>query len=831
MLVIDPKSGDIIDVNDAAIAFYGYDKAQFTQLKIQSINQLSAEQVAAERIEAANQGRNYFIFQHKLRSGEVRTVQVFSSPFEHLGRTLLLSVIQDISAQRDLQQELWHYQSNLEQQVAMQTQAIETADMVKWLLMYIAIAILLGASIILAFMSFRLREAKKLAEKDSATLRAIFNAFDDYLVFTDNRHEIVSGNQKVHQQFPISWQGQSLYTFFDYPEDLTLVDNQIAEITVQIGSDIFPAEVRCEAVNDRQGKQQGFLYIIRNIRARLDAERELRLASTVFETTHEGVLVSDKQNRIQLVNRAFTDITGYEQHEVLGQTPDIFSSGRHDTAYFTQLYDTLNTQGHWEGEIWNRRKGGDIYPSWLTVSAVFAETGEIEMYVALFNDITSRKKNEQLMWQQANFDNLTGLANRHHYHNKFDQEIQRALREGSRLAICFIDLDRFKAVNDMLGHHIGDLLLVEAANRIRGCTRSSDTVARLGGDEFALLLPDINSIVDIEKVASKVLSSLHSPFNLEGHEAFVSGSMGITIYPDDGTERKILLRNADSAMYKAKEHGRNCFQFYTSAMHEHAKARSKLESALHKALINKELSIHYQPILNRHGQVCGAEALLRWFSPLLGQVSPAKFIPVSEELGLIVAMGEWVLYQACAQAKSWIEDQGEDFFISINVSSTQFKRQDIASLVAKVLRDTGLAPQYLTLEITETVLADNTHHTLHQLQALRELGVELAIDDFGTGYSSLSYLKRFPLTKLKIDREFVRDIPDDPEDCALVSAIISMAGNLNLKVIAEGVETQAQLSFLHSIECHYTQGFLHSKPISSSHMDALLERVNRPSIT
>ncbi|MFC0119279.1 EAL domain-containing protein [Pseudoalteromonas xiamenensis] len=823
MLIIEPSTGRIVEANDAAAMFYGYDLPTLTSLKIQQINQLTPEQVAAERKAAVSEGRNYFIFQHQLKSGEIRTVQVFSSPFTVHGQTLLLSVIQDISAQRNLQQELWHYQENLEQQVAMQTQAIEEADAVKWVLMYVVLVMMIGALVIVVFMAFRLREAKRKAEHDSSTLRAIFNAFDDYLVFTDEHHVILSGNQRVHQAFPENWVGKVLCDFVDCPEGMSLGDNQVAELMVRLVDKPFPAEIRCEAVNDRHGKQQGFLYIIRNIQARLEAERELRLASTVFATTNEGVLVSDRQNRIQLVNRAFTEITGFEQHEVMGQTPDIFSSGRHDTAYFTQLYDTLNKQGHWEGEIWNRRKNGDIYPSWLTVSAVFSDSGEIEMYVALFNDITSRKKNEQLMWQQANFDNLTGLANRHHYHNKFDQEILRAQREGMRLAICFIDLDRFKAVNDTLGHHIGDLLLIEAANRIKACTRSSDTVARLGGDEFALLLPDVNSIADIEKIASKVLKALSSPYSLESHEAFVSGSMGITLFPDDGTDRKVLLRNADSAMYKAKEHGRNCFQFYTSAMHEHAKARSRLEGALYKALINKELSINYQPIVDGQGKLKGAEALLRWYSPQLGHVSPATFVPVSEELGLIVAIGEWVLYQACAQAKSWREKENADFFITVNVSSTQFKRQDIASLVAKVLRDTDLPAHCLTLEITETVLADNTHHTLHQLMALREMGVELAIDDFGTGYSSLSYLKRFPLTKLKIDREFVRDIPDDPEDCALVSAIISMAANLNLKVIAEGVETQAQFEYLQSLECDLTQGYWHSKPLNVEAMNRLLQ--------
>ncbi|MBE0388004.1 hypothetical protein PLUTE_a4575 [Pseudoalteromonas luteoviolacea DSM 6061] len=495
----------------------------------------------------------------------------------------------------------------------------------------------------------------------------------------------------------------------------------------------------------------------------------------------------------------------------MGKTPAIFNSGRHDAAYFTQLYDALSSRGHWEGEIWNKRKSGEVYPSWLQVSAVFDQHGDIDMYVALFNDITSRKRNEQLMWQQANFDNLTGLANRHHYHAKFDIALTQAERKQSRVAVCFIDLDRFKAVNDTLGHHIGDLLLIEAANRIRECTRNSDTVARLGGDEFALLLPEMEMIGDMEKVAEKILTALSAPFHLEGHEAYVSGSMGITFYPDDGEDRKVLLRNADSAMYKAKENGRNCFQFFTAAMHEHAKARSQLEGALHRALSNQELRVVYQPIVGKDNDL-GCEALLRWHNESLGEVSPADFIPISEELGLILAMGEWVLYQACAQARSWLTKTDKPFFVSVNVSSTQFKRQDIVSLVSKVLKDTGLPATCLTLEITETVLADNSDGIEQQLDQLRSMGVGLAIDDFGTGYSSLGYLKRFPLSKLKIDRAFIKDLPEDEEDKTLISAIVSMASKLNLTVIAEGVETAEQLALLQQLGCDYTQGYLHAKP-------------------
>ncbi|QUI65248.1 EAL domain-containing protein [Pseudoalteromonas sp. A22] len=825
MLIIEPTSGKILDANKAAAAFYGYSEAVLESKVIQDINLFTAEQVANERHAALNEGRNYFIFQHQTADGSVKTVSVHSTPFEDSdGKPRLLSIIQDMSEQRKLQQDLWHYQANLEQQVMLQTEKIKQANMVQVILLTAVIAVLILSMAVLMTVLVRLRRSNQRAQDQGAKLSAIFDGIKAYLVFTDETHHIEAANGSVLKDFDSleSLKSQSIYTLFDVLDSEKLLTEGTLECQLDARFGYRNVRVSCAPVVSETQAKLGFIYVIQDITEELENEREQRLASTVFATTTEGVLVSDKHNQIQMVNRAFSEITGFGMDEVIGETPAILNSGRHDERFFNALYDDLVNRGHWEGEIWNKRKNGEIYPSWLQVSAVFNEAREIDMYVALFSDITSRKRNEQLMWQQANFDSLTGLANRHHYHVKFDLALKRAAQLEERFAICFIDLDRFKAVNDTLGHHIGDLLLKEAANRINECVRSSDTVARLGGDEFALLLQDISSISDLELVATKILRALANPFHLEGHEAYVSGSMGITLYPDDGTDRKILLRNADSAMYKAKEHGRDCFQFYTSAMHQHAKARSVLESALHKALSNRELSLVYQPIFSQlgSGDLVGCEVLLRWKSELLGHVSPDQFIPVCEELGLILPIGEWVLYHACSQVKAWQDNYGRPLFIAVNVSSIQFKRQDMVELVRKVLRDTKLEAKYLTLEITESVLVENSDKILSQLKALREMGVELAIDDFGTGYSSLSYLKRFPLSKLKIDRTFIRDLPEDEEDKALVSAIILMAHKLNLRVIAEGVETPAQCMFLKNLLCDMTQGYFHSKPVAQQEFEA-----------
>lgn len=825
MLVIEPRTGDIVFANESAADFYGYSISQLQAMKIQQINIFTEQQVAQERQAALNKGQNYFVFKHQLASGETRTVSVYSAPFELDNKRLLFSVIHDISSQRALEKELWHYQENLEELVASQTKEIEKKRTYQFILSVISIVLLMVLLAILTVLATRLRSAKRTAQKDSATLKAIFNGIDDLLIFTDTEHTILDANTMAAQKLSNEdeLKGKNIYTFVDNVSAIGQLDN---ECQFSGAKGTFWGEANVTAVMDEADHKIGEIHLIRDITQKLKIRQQQRLASTVFSTTNEGILVSDSLNKIQAINSAFTQITGYQESDVLGETPAILSSGRHKPSFFQALYANLKESGHWEGEVWNRRKDGSIYPCWLNISVVFDEEKQIEMYVALFNDISSRKESEQEMWLQINFDNLTGLANRYYYNNKLDQEMIRASTEKTRLAICFIDLDRFKNVNDTLGHNSGDVLLLEAANRLKACMHSTDLVARLGGDEFALLLSGRNNLVDIERVAKKSLQALSSAFKIGEHEVFVSGSMGITIYPDDGVERKILLRNADSAMYKAKEQGRNCFEFFTRGMHEQATARSRVENALHKALCNNEFTVYYQPIISNDRKTIGCEALLRWQNPELGNVSPAEFIPICEDLGLIVPIGEWVLREACREAAKWCSQFNGQFFVTVNFSSVQFVRQDIAKLVSDVLEECQLSADCLTLEITETLLAENSANILQQLQAIRNLGVGLAIDDFGTGYSSLSYLKRFPLSKLKIDREFIKDLPDDNEDCAMVSAIISMASNLHLEVVAEGVETEEQRVYLSALNCDYIQGFLYSKPLPMNEFDNYLKNLN-----
>lgn len=565
---------------------------------------------------------------------------------------------------------------------------------------------------------------------------------------------------------------------------------------------------------DSQGIFKGYRGVDRNISERKKKEIELKLAATVLETATEAVMVTDINNHIIKVNKAFTTITGYTIDEVLGETPSVLKSGRHDAHFYIEMLKTLQLCGEWEGEIWNRRKNGEIFPEWLTVSAIQNDQGDIGGYVSLFSDITKRKEYEEKIEYQANYDALTGLANRHLLADRFSRAIDRADRKNSRVALLFIDLDRFKQVNDSLGHTFGDKLLQEVSSRLYSHVRKSDTTARLGGDEFAVIFPDVPDIHHVEDSIRNILKSLSKRYKIEGNEVYLSASIGVTVYPDDGNTIDDLLRNADSAMYKAKENGRNSFQYYSGEMHKDAEKRRLLENSLRRAVNQNEFVLYYQPIVDSTTKkIVGSEALIRWKNPDMGIVSPAEFIPLAEDTGLILTIGEWVLNEACRQISSILPACPKDFFVSINVSSFQFKKNNIPLLVGKALERFGLSPNRLVLEITESLMLNDDKSILEQLKELRRMGVGISIDDFGTGYSSLSYLHKYPISTLKIDRAFVNDLTSNKQSRALVTAIIAMSKSLGLKMVAEGIEEEQQAAILSQEGCTFFQGFLFSKPL------------------
>lgn len=549
------------------------------------------------------------------------------------------------------------------------------------------------------------------------------------------------------------------------------------------------------------------------ISSRKRIEEELLLSAKVFENTVEGVIITDSNSRILAVNKAFTQVTGYELKELKGLTPRVLQSGRHDAQFYAEMLESLKQSGQWVGEVWNKRKNGEIYPERLTIAAVKDIEGAVMNYVAVFSDISEIKKSQERLDFLAHHDPLTNLANRLLFNLHLNHSIKLAQRNRRQIAVIFIDLDDFKSINDSLGHDHGDELLKKVAELLGTQVRVSDTLARLGGDEFILLVNDIGALHHASTIAEKFLNLLSQSFNVSGHEIFISASIGISLYPMDGEDANTLVKNADTAMYFAKTHHRNSYHFYTPSMGEHAQERIKLEAMLRRSIERGEMTVHYQPQVDLlTGQLVGMEALLRWNNPELGMISPLRFIPIAEDAGFISTLGEWVLRTACRQLKEWDSCSINMPSVSVNLSVKQLEQNDIVDIVSRILEEVGLPASRVELEVTESAIIDN-QRALNNLNGLRGLGVVLSLDDFGTGYSSLSYLSRLPIQKLKIDRSFVSEVTTESSRMAIIRAIIAMADALGLVTIAEGIETESEAQFLRQEGCLTAQGYLFSHPL------------------
>ncbi|MFJ4393532.1 phosphodiesterase DibA [Pseudomonas sp. NPDC089396] len=549
-------------------------------------------------------------------------------------------------------------------------------------------------------------------------------------------------------------------------------------------------------------------------RLRRDDRERLRMAAAVFDSTLEGVLVTDRQGVIVHVNRAFMRITGYQQDEVLGQRPSKFKSGRHGVAFYQQIYTTLAEKGEWSGEIWNRRKSGEIYPQWQTICAIRDDSGELTHYVAVFSDISAIKHSEQELAFLAHHDPLTGLPNRLLFNDRVEQALAAAEANKRGCALLLLDLDHFQSINDGLGHTIGDQLLKLVGDRLHDLLGNGVTLARLGGDEFAMLAENCQEVGQAGKLAQSIIERLREPFEFEGHRLFISASVGISLFPSDALGAEQLLRNADSALFKAKANGRACYALYTEELTAHAQHRVETAGELRRALEQDELRVFYQPVFDLFStRMVGVEALVRWQHPQRGLVPPGEFIPIAERTGLIADIDAWVLRRACRQMVQWQEEGRDLAFVAVNLSSRLFGQRDLYRQVAEVLHETGLDPALLELEVTESAVMEDPEVALEQLHRLRELGLSLAIDDFGTGYSSLLRLKRLPVQKLKIDQGFVAGLPLDDDDIAIVRVIIALARSMGMQVHAEGIEQAEQARFLLEQQCQLGQGYWFGRPV------------------
>jgi diguanylate cyclase (GGDEF)-like protein/PAS domain S-box-containing protein len=580
----------------------------------------------------------------------------------------------------------------------------------------------------------------------------------------------------------------------------------------------------------RQGELDGAVVVFEDISERKQKEEALKLASSVYQASNDGIVVTDENNLILDVNPAFTKITGFTLEEVCGRNPSMFQSGKHDQQFYQQMWQSILDHGHWQGELWDRRKEGDIYAKWLSISVIRRPDGTIFRHIGQFSDITEKKRKDELIWEQANFDALTNLPNRRLFSDRLRQAMSSGNRSGRYGAVISLDLDQFKRLNDTFGHSMGDKLLIEVANRLSACVREEDTVARMGGDEFLVILNGLDSnqndaAIQAELVSEKIRSELCKPYLLDKTTHHSSSSIGIVLFHGHSDSQDGLLAHVDTAMYQAKAKGRNAICFFDSSMQDVLEKRNELESALRGALERNEFMLHYQLQMNSTGQPIGVEALLRWVNPQLGLVSPAQFIPVAEESGLILPIGRWVLETACAQLANWqVSPPLDSLSIAVNVSALQFRKTDFVTIVRDALQRNEVKPELLKLELTESLVLDNIDSSILKMDEIKSFGVKFSMDDFGTGYSSLSYLSRLPIDQIKIDQSFVRDITTDPHDAAIVRTIITMALSLGMDVIAEGVETKEQREFLELSGCHAYQGYLYAKPVPIDELERNLMR-------
>ena len=663
-----------------------------------------------------------------------------------------------------------------------------------------------------------------------------FRAMGEGGVTLDQTGHILHGNPRFAEMVgqPISKLHGALFLSFLAPADRSAFTDFLlsataaaTEVSLNSLSGTMPVRVSMNVIDI--GPLRATCLVVTDLRERAKAEAELRIAAIAFES-QDGIVVTDPGGVIIRVNGGFTRRTGYAATEVVGRTPAVLHSGRQSKAFYAGMWEALKQTGYWQGEIWNRSKCGNVYAEWVTISAVRAPDGRISHYVGVYSDISKNKEALAEIHRLAYYDPLTGLPNRRLLLDRMCQALAGCRRSKRHGALLFLDLDKFKNLNDTRGHDVGDQLLIEVARRIRANVREVDTVARLGGDEFVVMLEELSTdakkaAMQTRQVGEKLRVALARPYNLPGRDHHCAASLGATIFLGTRETVETLLKQADLALYKAKESGRNALHFFDPTMQTALNERAALEADLHVALDHQQFELYYQPQIGSNHQIIGAEALLRWMHPTRGVVQPGEFIAMAEDTGLIVPIGMWVLDAACAQVNAWSGATAtRDLQLAINISARQFRNQDLVDQVSKAVERSGIDPSRLKFELTESTVIANFEDSVAKMRALSSLGIRFSLDDFGTGYSSLSYLTRLPLSQIKIDRSFVANVPDVPRDAVIVQTIVTMATNLKLDVIAEGVETEAQHGYLEQLGCNAFQGYLFSRPLPCSKFEQFLAR-------
>ena len=777
VFLLDLK-GNFLYLNKAAWESRGYTREEMLSMNLRQLNVPAYNELLAPRFkQLLAEGHAQFESAHVRKDGSVMHVEIRSSLIESDGEKFFLSTIRDITERKRDERKL------LERQAWLQA-VLDNMPHIIWLKD--------SSGCFITANNLFLQQAGMHCIEDIVG-KNDFDVWPEMLARkyrADDDEVMVSRSQKFTEE-------QALDRGHPY------------------WSETFKTAIVTEG-----GEVVGTTGFSRDITERKRIEESLQIAALVYRNSGEAMLVTDEENRILDINPAFTRVTGYTLDEIRGLNPRIFKSGKHGEEFYRSLWQALHAQGQWQGEIWDFKKNGDLYAKFLTINAIRNNSGKIHRFVALFSDITEKKRAEELIWNHANIDPLTRLPNRRLFHDRLGHEILKANRAENHLALFFIDLDRFKQINDTLGHDAGDVLLVEASRRISECVRETDTVARLGGDEFTVILTELRGKTYAERIAQSIIEKLSLPFDLDGELGYISASIGITFYPDDANAREDLLKCADQAMYAAKNAGRNGFSYYVSGMKQQLQSRTSLGNSLHQALERNEFEVYFQPIVDiATRKTIKIEALLRWTHPQQGRISPTEFIPLAEELGLIRGIGDWVFQQAAEFARHLRNDLGREIQVSVNKSPSQFVSGVCSSDWVDTLYRLGLPGGSLVVEITEGLLLNPDPAIQKQLDLFRSHGAQIAIDDFGTGFSSLSYLKKFDIDYLKIDRSFIQAIASDENDRVLVEAIIAMAHKLRIMTIAEGVETEEQLRILTEYGCDLIQGYLFSHPLPANELE------------